>query len=100
LPASAAEFRQRLSLDTGFTLAVPDLRQAPPMLIGPITDLLTFYSDLQLALRKNLISPGDHAYVEFGKPSSWADGTRVLLGEDSIDFDLTLKSVNSGDGTA
>ena len=27
LPASAAEFRQRLSLDTGFTLSVPDLRK-------------------------------------------------------------------------
>ncbi len=33
-------------------------------------------------------------------PSSWADGTHVLVGESAIDFDMTLKSVNAAAGTA
>src|SRR5262249_943070 len=35
-----------------------------------------------------------------GRPASWADGSYVLLGEDSIDFDLTLKDINQADKTA
>jgi hypothetical protein len=38
------------------------------------------------------------AYFEHGTPTSWADGERILLGEDSIDFDLTLVSADSGVG--
>ena len=33
-------------------------------------------------------------------PSSWADGTRVLVGEDAIDFDMTLKSMDAAAKTA
>jgi len=32
--------------------------------------------------------------VPYGRPSSWADGHAVKIGEDSIDFDITLKSVD------
>ncbi len=57
--------------------------------------MLTFYSDLWIAIRQsNLKHTGDHAYVKFGTPSSWADGNYVILGEDSIDFDLTVKGLD------
>jgi hypothetical protein len=58
--------------------------------------MLTFYSDLWLAIRQSdLKRPGDHAYVRVGTPASWADGNYVTLGEDSIDFDLTLNELNN-----
>jgi hypothetical protein len=58
--------------------------------------MLTFYSDLWLAIQQSdLKRPGDHAYVKVGIPASWADGNYVTLGEDSIDFDLTLKELNN-----
>jgi hypothetical protein len=58
--------------------------------------MLTFYADLWLAIQQSdLKRPGDHAYVTVGTPSSWADGNYVTLGEDSIDFDLTLKDLNA-----
>jgi hypothetical protein len=94
-PASLS-FRQALSLDPAAPPSIPNLSQVQPFLIGPITDLLTFYSDLWIAIRhSDLKRAGDHAYVNLGGPSSWADGTYVILGEDSIDFDLTLKELNT-----
>jgi hypothetical protein len=101
LPAATATFRQSVSLDLARPAGlVPDLRPLL-MIVGPITDLLTFYADLQLGLRQsNLKSPGDHSYIKIGGPNSWADGSYVLIGEDSIDFDLTLKDVSKADGTA
>jgi len=101
LPAASSEFRQILSLAPNRVPSIPDLSKVHPMLIGPIADLLTFYSDLWLADRAAKFSQaGDHFYVEHGTPSSWADGTRVLLGEDSIDFDVTLKNVDQSQQTA
>ena len=94
-PASLS-FRQTLSLDPSLPPSIPNLSQVQPFLIGPITDALTFYSDLWLAAQQNdLKRPGDHAYVKVGTPSSWADGSQVILGESSIDFDLTLKELDS-----
>jgi hypothetical protein len=96
LSPASLNFRQTLSLDPAIQPSIPDLSQVQPFLIGPITDLLTFYSDLWLAIRQSTLAhAGDHAYVKFGGPSSWADGTYVILGEDSIDFDLTLKELNA-----
>lgn len=93
-PASLG-FRQTLSLDPAISPSIPDLSKVQPFLIGPLTDMLTFYSDLWLAIRQSgLMHTGDHAYVPYGTPASWADGNYVILGEDSIDFDLTLKEVN------
>lgn len=92
LSPAATNFRQTLSLDT-FT-GVPDLSQVIP-LIGPITDLLTFYADLLLASHQGSLShAGDHFYFKHGAPNSWADGNYVLTGEDSIDFDITLTAVD------
>ena len=100
LPPAAAAFRQRLSLAPDYRLSIPDL--SPVMtLVGPITDLLTFYSDYQIAARlPNLIKPGDRAVVPLPFAPSWADGARIVLGEDSIDFDVTLKAVDAKAQTA
>jgi len=88
--------RQTLSLNPDVPPSVPNLSGVQPMLIGPITDMMTFYSDLWLTMRQdNFNRAGDHAYVKVGGPASWADGNYVVLGEDSIDFDLTLKDVDS-----
>ena len=98
-PASLA-FRQTVSTDAkGKYLAVPDLSTVQPFLIGPITDTLTFYADLLTAKRAQLTQVGQHGYVEHGKPNSWADGERVLLGEDSIDFDVALVERNAQEHT-
>ncbi|MGB6829953.1 MAG: hypothetical protein WBE41_18030 [Terracidiphilus sp.] len=96
-----ADFRQRLSLDPKVMPSVPDLTKVDPKLIGPITDLMTFYVDLWLPEMMGVVKkPGDHYYFKMGQPSSWADGTHVLVGVSSIDFDFTLKSVDAVAGTA
>ena len=101
LSATSLNFRQTLSLDPALPPSVPNLSQVQPFLIGPITDMLTFYADLWLAIQQNdLKRPGDHAYVKVGTPASWADGNYVTVGEDSIDFDLTLKELNTSDQIA
>lgn len=95
LTPASQQFRESLSLPPEYTLSVPDLSKVRPILIGPITGLLTFYADVQLAMRqKSLLRPGDHIYVKHGTPNSWADGTYTVFGQDSIDFDITLTEVN------
>jgi hypothetical protein len=90
LSPEAQLFRQTLSLDPKSPPSISNLGQVIP-LIGPITDLLTFYSDLWLANKlEQLHRVGDHFYFAHGTPNSWADGNYVVLGQDSIDFDLTL----------
>jgi hypothetical protein len=80
---------------------MPDLSQLDPKVIGPVSDLMTYYSDLWLILKTGQIhKPGDHFYFNFPITPSWADGTRILLGEDSIAFDMTWKSTNAADQTA
>ena len=102
LAASAADYRQRLTLDPGQNPQGPNLINVDPKMIGPITDLMTFYADLWLANKLGVLKKaGDHFYCRNPMPpSSWADGTHVLVGADAIDFDLTLKSVDSASGTA
>jgi hypothetical protein len=96
LTPESQQFRQDLSLSPDYTLSIPDLSKVQPILIGPITDLLTFYADVQLAMRqKNLVHAGDHVYVKHGVPNSWADGTYTVFGQDSIDFDITLTKVDT-----
>jgi hypothetical protein len=98
---SADSSRQRLSLDPAVTPSLPDLSKVNPMLIGPITDLFTFYADLWLAIKTGALQhAGDHQYVKNGSPNSWADGAHTILGQDSIDFDLTLANVDSVSGQA
>jgi hypothetical protein len=93
-PATAA-FRQRVSIDPGYRFGIPALNVVQPNLIGPITDLLTFYADMQVAMRQtDLRRAGDHAYFKFGMPVSWADGTYTILGQEAIDFDVTLQTID------
>jgi hypothetical protein len=47
-----------------------------------------------------LTKPGNHFYLKLGTPSSWADGSQVIVGQSSIDFDFTWKSSNPADQTA
>jgi hypothetical protein len=101
LSSASLDFRQQLSLDPNHNPMFPNLSQVDSRLIGPITDLMTFYVDLWLAVRTGkLVHPGDHFSFKRSAPNSWADGTHVLTGEDAIDFDLTLKDVNRRGNTA
>lgn len=94
-PASAS-FRQRVSLDPGHVPSMPNLASVDRSLIGPVLDFLNFYADLQLAIKQpNLISPGSHVFFPRAAPNSWADGKIVLIGEDAVDFDITLTSVDT-----
>lgn len=100
LPEANRAFRQVLSLAPSHTPALPDFSTLHPRLVGPTADLMTFYSDVWLAMRQpNLRQAGDRAHVNHGDASSWADGTRVLLGEDSIDFDIVLGDVSTSGAT-
>jgi hypothetical protein len=100
--ASAGDFRQRLTLDPDQNPSAPDLTKVDPSMIGPITDMMTFYVDLWLANKLGALKKaGDQFYFRNPMPAaSWADGTHVLVGVSAIDFDMTLKSVDSAAGTA
>ena len=101
LSPASLQLRQELSLAPGYSFSIPDLSKVQPMLIGPITDLLTFYADAQLSMTQRPFGkPGDHFHVDYGKPSSWADGSYVVLGEDAIDFDGTFRSLDAAAGIA
>jgi hypothetical protein len=93
-PASLA-LRQTVSLDDPSSyMRVPNLATVQPLLIGPITDTLTIYSDLLLAMQSKLVQPGQTAYVSRTTPNSWADGQRIILGQDVVDFSLKVETVN------
>jgi len=101
LSPASLDFRQRLTLDPNHKPVLPNLTQVDLRLIGPITDLLTFYVDVWLAVRTGkLTQPGDHCYFKQGTPHSWADGNHVLLGQSSIDFSFALKDINRANNTA
>jgi hypothetical protein len=62
---------------------------------------MTFYADLFLAMHHGgLRKAGDHFYFRSPITSSWADGTVVVLGEDHIDFDITLTAVDTASDVA
>jgi hypothetical protein len=96
LPPSGLRFREVLSLNPEKPPSVPNLSTVPPVLIGPITDLATFYVDLWLATRlgAKLGHAGDHAFLKVGIPASWADSRHVVLGESAVDFDVTLSNID------
>jgi hypothetical protein len=100
LPTASLDFRQQLTLDPNRHSVFPDLSRIDRRLVGPVTDFMNFYVDLWLAEKtQKLAHAGDHFYLKHGKPNSWADGSYVLIGEDSIDFDLSLKDVNRSENT-
>ena len=94
LPTSQA-FRLAVTLDGREPFELPDLSKAAG-LVGPVTDLMTFYSDLFLAMHHGALRKvGDHFHFSNPITASWADGTSVVLGEDHIDFDITLTAVDT-----
>jgi hypothetical protein len=98
-PESLA-LRQTVSLDDpGSYMKVPNLAGVQPLLIGPMTDTLTFYSDLLLAEQAKLVQTGQTAYISHTTPNSWADGQRVVLGQDVVDFSLKVEAVNPAEHT-
>jgi len=100
LPPTSQAFRLAVTLEGGAPFEVPDLAKAPG-LIGPITDLMTFYADLFLAMHQGVLRIArDHFHFANPKSSSWADGTIVVLGEDHIDFDITLTGVDTASDVA
>jgi hypothetical protein len=100
LPATSQAFRLAVTLEGGVPFETPDLSKAPG-LIGPVTDLMTFYADLFLAMHQGaLLKAGDHLYFPSPITASWADGTVVMLGEDHVDFDITLTAVDTATGIA
>ena len=101
LTPASRDFRQAVTLAGGLPFTFPDLSRVQPGLIGPVTDLLTFYTDLFLATHAGqLREPGDRFFFANPTVGSWADGTRVLIGEDSIDFDIHLTGINRSRGVA
>jgi hypothetical protein len=102
LAQSVGDYRQKLTLDPSQIPSGLDLTKVDQKLVGPITDMMTFYADLWLANKLGVLkNAGDHFYFKNPMPpSSWADGSHVLVGEDAIDFDMTLKSVDVAAGTA
>jgi len=47
----------------------------------------------------SLVRPGDRVAVPHNEANSWADGTRVVLGQDAIDFELELGAMESSEST-
>jgi len=101
LTPAMAEFRQTLSLDPSLMPSGPDLSKVDREWVGPITDLMTFYVDLWITNKVGMLQhAGDHFYVPNPQASSWADGTRVIVGKDHIDFDLNIQSIDQAKQTA
>jgi hypothetical protein len=99
-PESLA-YRQAVSLDPGYKQPIPNLTELDPSLTGPVLDLLNFYVDLQLAMKQpELVREGSRVVVPRATPNSWADGKRVLVGEDAIDFEITLETLDAAAGVA
>ncbi|MBI3298636.1 MAG: hypothetical protein HYZ75_10765 [Elusimicrobia bacterium] len=95
LSSASANFTQTLSLDPDYVMGPAALEGVQRELLAPILDLMTFYADQWLAIKRGAFRrQGDHVYVKHGTPNSWADGTRLLLAEDAIDFQLHLTSVD------
>jgi hypothetical protein len=101
LTPASREFRQEVTLAGTAPFKFPDLSKVQPGLIGPVTDLLTFHADLFLAMNAGkLRESGDQFFFPNPMVSSWADGARVLIGEDAIDFDIRLTAIGRTRGVA
>lgn len=101
LPPKSQKFRLAVTLEPGGPpFSPPDLSQAPN-LIGPVLDLMTFYADLFLAMHSGkLREAGDQFKVPSPATGSWADGQGVLLGEDAVDFEIALTTLDEATDVA
>jgi hypothetical protein len=101
LAAPSKNFRAMVTLEGGAApFVLPDLSKVPG-LVGPVLDLMTFYADLFLAMNAgDLRAVGDRFHFPSPMVNSWADGTTVLVGEDAVDFDISLTAVDPPAGIA
>ena len=109
-PAHSASFRQELALPLvaqppdfmKVFVAMRTLGGLDHALIAPVADLTTFYVDMLLASRfGSQVKAGDHRYINMGgRPNSWADGIQVVVGEDTVDFNMTVKEIDETTQTA
>jgi hypothetical protein len=101
LPETSRNFRMAVTLEPGRApFAPPDISKAPN-LSGPVLDLVTFYADLYLAMHAGALrNPGDRFKVPSPGPASWADGRRILTGQDAVDFEVALTAIDEPGTTA
>lgn len=99
LDAAHLAFRQTVSRSPGVLPAMSDIGKVPD-LVGPVTDLLTFYVDLFLASRLQLRHAGDHQFLAMSKVNTWAATPSDLIAEDAVDFDMRLATVDAAKGEA
>jgi hypothetical protein len=100
LPVARESVRQVLWLRPDAVPTLPDFATIHPRLIGAAADLMNFYADVWLAMQQPALrQAGDRVSVPHGGPNSWADGTRVLLGEDAIDFVLSIEAMDRAKNT-
>ncbi len=92
------DFEQILSLDKSFEFVIPDITKIKTELrrfmAGPVFDLMTFYVDLNPRLyfeKLDSLESGTPTRFPYNRPSSWADGFFNVLGEDCLDFVVTLQ---------
>lgn len=101
LTDASRDFRQTITLAGGVPFTMPDLSRIQPGLIGPVTDLLTFYADLFLATHAGQVrEPGDRFVFPSPAINSWADGTFVVIAAGEVDFHVSLTRVDKAAGTA
>ncbi len=96
---SMKDFDQILSLDKKHSGSFPDISKIDGkirnLIVGPIFDLMTFYVDLnpRLFFKKiDELEKGQPILFPYNKPSSWADGHFVILGEDCINFRILFQN--------
>lgn len=66
--------RAQVTLEGGNPFVMPNLADAGPI-VGPVTDMLTFYADLFLAMHGGMLrEAGDHILVPNPTVASWAAG--------------------------
>jgi hypothetical protein len=98
LSPAAEQFRLAVTTEGVMPFALPDLSKAEG-LIAPVTDAMTFYADLFIARRQSgLRQSGDRATYHNPTVASWADGRRVLIGEDHVEFEIALADVDAASG--
>jgi hypothetical protein len=101
VPVGGSPVLQTVSLDRNVVPTVPNLAQVPSALIGPVTDLLTFYSDQWLIIREGKLAKAGDRFRQTEVPiASWADGNFVIFGQDAINFDVELASLDTSSKVA
>jgi len=79
LPEASQKFRQKLSLEPDVSLSVPDLSHVDAKIIGPITDLLTIYSDLWLANKMGNFFQGGRSFLFQERHGKFVGGRKLRI---------------------